>query len=101
MSWHREDHTVAIVGGVGSFVTDHPWRGTLWNIMINPDTETTAYVMAVTDRKGDAAITFTDTGSTNAALETPVLGPYTFTFSAVSQDENIRVRSTCKDTDNY
>jgi hypothetical protein len=101
MSWHREDHTVAISGGVGTFTTDHPWRGTLWNLIIEPDTGTTTWVLNVLDRKGDSAISFTDTGSTNEALETPVLGPYTFSFSAVSADEDIRVRATVKDTSNY
>ena len=101
MSWHKEDHTVAISGGVGSFTTDHPWRGTLWNLIIEPDTGTTNWTLDVLDRKGDSIISFTDAGSTNEALETPVLGTYTFYFSAVDTDENIRVRSTCRDTDNY
>lgn len=112
MSWHREDHTVAIVGGVGSFETDHPWRGILWNTIVEPDSFDTLYVLAVTDRKGDEVIRFTELDvpmpptpplntKTNAALEMPVRGPYTWTFSSVSADENIRVRTQCNDTVNY
>ena len=56
MSWHREDHTVTIAGGAGSFTTDHPWRGLLWNIIVEPETATNEYALVVTDRKGDAVI---------------------------------------------
>ena len=114
MSWHREDHTVAIAGGVGSFETDHPWRGLLWNVIVEPNSFDTTYILTVTDRKGDRAIQFVEdtapapegppqvaTTATNEALEMPVRGPYTFTFSEVSADEDIVVRTTCRDTVNY
>jgi len=114
MSWHREDHTVAISGGVGSFETDHPWRGTLWNLIVEPDSFDTTWILTITDKAGDRAIQFVeDTAppaegppqiantSTNEALEMPVLGPYTFTFSEVSADEEFVVRTACRDTVNY
>ncbi len=109
MSWHKEDHTVSIVSGGGSFETDHPWRGLLWNVIVEPDSFDTTYILTVTDKNGDNVIKFTETDvpvppadtTTNEALEMPVLGPYTFTFSSVSADENIRTRTQCRDTVNY
>ena len=97
MSFHKEDHTITIAGGVGSFVTDHPWRGLLWNLIVEPTTSSNTYILAVTDNKGDEVIRFdqsaaADPNNVNSALEMPVLGSYTFTFSGVSIDEDIRTR---------
>jgi hypothetical protein len=106
MSWHREDHTVTIAGGAGSFVTDHPWRGLLWNLIAEPETTSNTYLLSVKDRKGDEVISFDQSGAAdpnniNSALEMPVRGPYTFVFSAVAADTPIRVRTACSDTVNY
>jgi len=107
MSWHRENHTVSIVGGAGSFVSDHPWRGLLWNLIVEPDTSTNEYALIVTDEKGDKAISFgtavglPQVGNLNSALEMPVRGKYTFTFSGATIDEDINVRTACNDTVNY
>jgi hypothetical protein len=106
MSWHYEDHTVSVSGGGGSFTTNHPWRGLLWNVLIDPTTSSNTYLLVVTDRKGDEVIRFdqtapADPNNANEALEMPVLGPYTFTFSSVSIDEDIRVRTAVRDTVNY
>ena len=105
MSWHREDHTVAISGGAGSFTSDHPWRGLLWNLIVEPTTSTNEYTLIVTDEKGDAVISFgtvtQQVGNLNSALEMPVRGLYTFTFSGATIDENIRTRTICNDTVNY
>ena len=106
MSFHKEDHTVTIAGGVGSFETDHPWRGLLWNLIVEPTTSSTTYYLTVTDDKGDEVIAFdqtavADPNNINSALEMPVRGKYTFTFSAVSADEPIRSRPIVSDTVNY
>ena len=109
MSWHREKHTVTIAGGVGSFVTDHPWRGLLWNVQVEPTSFDTLYTLTLYDEAGDRAIEFTEQvvptapadTTTNEALEMPIRGTYTFTFSAVSADEDIEVRTACRDTVNY
>lgn len=106
MSFHREDHTVTISGGGGSFTTDHPWRGLLWNVLVDPTTLSNTYLLIVTDRLGDEVIRFDQTAAStdnrvNSALEMPVLGRYTFTFSSVATDEDIRVRTACRDTVNY
>jgi len=107
MSLHREDHTVTLVGGAGSFETDHPWRGLLWNMIVEPVSSANEYTLIITDRKGDAVISFGTAvglpviGDLNSALEMPVRGPYTFTFSAATIDEDIRTRTICNDTVNY
>jgi len=105
MSWHNEDHTVAIVGGEGSFVTDHPWRGLLWNIIVEPVSPLNEYALVITNEKGDKAISFgtinPQVGNLNSALEMPVRGKYTFTFSGATIDEDINVRTSCNDTVNY
>jgi len=105
MSWHNEDHTVAIVGGAGSFETDHPWRGLLWNMIVEPVSPLNEYALVVTDKKGDAVISFgtvtAQVGNLNSALEMPVRGKYTFTFSGATIDEDIRTRTACNDTVNY
>jgi len=105
MSWHREDHTVAISGGAGSFTSDHPWRGLLWNMIVEPTTSTNEYALVVTDEKGDNVISFgtvtAQVGDLNSALEMPVRGTYTFTFSGATIDEDIRTRTMCNDTVNY
>jgi hypothetical protein len=109
VSWHREKHIVSVSGGVGSFVSNHPWRGILWNVVVEPTSFDTLYTLTVYDKEGDRAIEFTEQvvpiapadTTTNEALEMPVRGPYTFTFSAVSADEDIEVRTACNDTVNY
>ena len=105
MSWHREDHTVTLVGGAGSFETDHPWRGLLWNMIVEPVSPLNEYALVVTDEKGDAVISFgtvtAQVGNLNSALEMPVRGRYTFTFSGGTIDEDIRTRTACSDTVNY
>ena len=105
MSWHREDHTVAISGGAGSFTTDHPWRGLLWNMIVEPTTPTNEYALVVSDDNGDSVISFgtvtAQVGNLNSALEMPVCGKYTFTFSGGTIDEDIRTRTVCRDTVNY
>ena len=105
MSLHREDHTVAISGGAGSFTSDHPWRGLLWNMIVEPVTPTNEYALVVTDENGDSVISFgtvtAQVGNLNSALEMPVRGPYTFTFSGATIDEDIRTRTICNDTVNY
>ena len=105
MSNHKEDHTVTIVGGSGSFVTDHPWRGLLWNMIVEPVTPTNEYTLVVSDSKGDAVIAFgsvtPQVGNLNSALEMPICGKYTFTFSGATIDEDIRTRTVCRDTVNY
>jgi len=113
MSWHKEKHTLTISGGVGSFETDHPWRGLLWNVIVEPTSYDTLYTLSVTDKIGDEVIRFDELAvppvqvpqiantSTNEALEMPVRGPYTFTFSNVSADEVFVVRTACSDTVNY
>ena len=102
MSFHKEDHTIAMSGGAGSFVTDHPWRGLLWNVIIEPESSDTTYLVVVTDDKGDEVIRFdqttpADPNSTNEALEMPVIGTYTFTASAGSVDEDLRVRTQVRE----
>jgi len=105
MSWHREDHTVAISGGAGSFESDHPWRGLLWNLIVEPTSPANKYALVITDIKGDSVISYgtvnPQVGNLNSALEMPVLGKYTFTFSGATIDEDIRVRTICNDTVNY
>ena len=105
MSWHREDHTVAISGGAGSFTSDHPWRGLLWNMIVEPTTPANEYALVVSDDNGDSVISFgtvtAQVGNLNSALEMPVRGSYTFTFSGATIDEDIRVRTACNDTVNY
>ena len=97
MSFHKEDHNVTISGGAGSFTTDHPWRGLLWNLIVEPSTTNNTYKLTVTDKNGDNVISFdqsaaADPNNVNSALEMPVLGSYTFTFSSVASDTPIRVR---------
>jgi hypothetical protein len=106
MSFHKEDHTVTISGGTGSFVTNHPWRGLLWNLIVEPETTSNTYTLAVTDSNGDEVISFDQTAAAdpnniNSALEMPVRGLYTFTFSGVASDTPIRVRPIVSDTVNY
>ena len=105
MSWHREDHTVAISGGAGSFTSDLPWRGLLWNMIVEPVSPLNEYAIVITDEKGNKAISFgtvnPQVGPLNSALEMPVRGKYTFTFSGATIDEDINVRTACNDTVNY
>ena len=103
--FHKEDHTVAVLGGGGSFQSDHPWRGILWNVIIEPTTSSNTYLLVCTNRNGDEVIRFDQTAAqdpndTNEALEMPTCreeSPYTFTFSSGSIDEDIRVRTALRE----
>lgn len=92
MSFHKEDHTIAVAGGAGSFVSDHPWRGLLWQLIVEPTSPANDYTLTITDEKGDMVISYNNTGQLNSALEMPVRGSYTFTISGATIDEDIRVR---------
>jgi len=104
--FHKEDHTVAVSGGGGSFQANHTWRGILWNVIIEPTTSSNTYLCTVTNRQGEEVIRFdqtavNDPNDTNEALEMPTCrndSPYTFTFSTVSIDEDIRVRTAIRET---
>ena len=106
MSFHKETHTVTIVGGVGSFVTDHPLRGLLWQVRVRPvsgDNVTgNSWVLTVNSSDGtdEAWGVDTEIGDYNTAygLELPLSrDSLTFAFSEVSIDEDITVHLTVKE----
>ena len=101
MSFHREKHTVSISGGTGTVTTDLSQRGLLWQIFIEPTTETTTWDMEIHEaRSGDEVLGWSNqTGSTNSAfgLELPFSGYYTLTILNASVDENFTWRITVKE----
>lgn len=106
MSFHKESHTVAIVGATGSFVTDMPLRGLLWQVRVRPtsgDNVTgNSWVLTVDtdDGTGEAWGIDTEIGDYNTAygLELPLRKEYlTFTFTECTIDEDITVHLTVKE----
>jgi hypothetical protein len=106
MSFHNETHVCTISGGTGSFVTNHPLRGLLWQVRIRPesgDNETgNSWVLTVYRNDGTGEVWGIDTeiGDYNTAygLELPVTRDVLrFEFTECTIDEDITVHLTVKE----
>lgn len=103
MSFHKENHSIAVTAGSGSGQSTMPLRGQLWQIFIKPTTDTTNWTLELQNGKHEEIGGWDDiTGGMNSAygLELPMWGTLHFLFSLVNDgedpsspvDENFEIR---------
>jgi len=106
MSFHKETHTVAIVGGTGTFYSTLPLRGLLWQVRVRPtsgdNVAGNSWVMTCNtdDGTGEAWGVDTEVGDYNTAygLELPLRNErLEFVFTECTIDEDITVHLTVKE----
>ena len=102
MSFHTEEHTISVVGGVGQATTNHKLRGLLWQIIIQPDSDTTTWDMEIREEHTNREILEWDAevGAVNSAfdLEVPVqVDKYVLKILNSDADEDFLFRITIKE----
>ena len=93
---HRELITKTAVTG-GFSVNTIRLEGICKQIVVEPDTSTTSYILTITDDHGLVVFeTETETGNFPELTELPMYGIYTVTISSATADEEFKIQLILK-----